>query len=459
MLSFVNIVILAHFLTPSDFGKVGVLAIFTTVGATIADTGMGGSLIKEKNLTKTDCSTVFVYNFFCSILLYGILFFSAPSISSFFNDSQLTDVCRIICLPIVINALTIVPRSLCMKELRFDKIFIVSISAALISMLIAIVMAIKDYGVWALVIYFVAIAVFENVGYYIINKYLPSIKFDVNSFKKLFSFGFFTALSSLVDTIYENILSVILGRYMVSSDVGYYSQAKKIEEVPSKSITLTINNVAFSQLSRLSENREDFLNKATSIQNTLLIISSPILVILSLFSDPIIRLCFGEKWLEASPYLSILCIAGLFGVIENTNRTFLKSLGRSDIMFKLSLIKRSLGLFLIFICIIIKIQWVLWAYVISSFFCACINGVALDRIIGYKIMEQVYDWIKLLMPLAVIYILISPFKVYIVSTWSLILITSVTIGVLHFFVLYLLKVKETRSMFNVVKKFAQNFIQ
>lgn len=454
-LSFANTIILAHFITPHDFGLVGMLAIFISVCSTIADTGMGGSLIKEKEISKIDCSTVFVYNLFCSIALYVALFFGAPYIAAFYNTEELVVICRVVCLPIVIYALTIVPRSICQKEMRFDRICIISVGATLVAMLVATIMAIMNYGVWALIMYYVIDAIVINLGFHIMNRYVPSFGFSIQSFKRLFSFGLFTALSSIVDTAYENILSVLFGRYLSPVDVGYYSQAKKIEEVPSKSITMTVNNVTFAQLSKLVDDDKDFVKKAKSVQSLLLIFSAPLMILISVFSEPFIRLCFGNKWLEAAPYLSILCFAGLWGIIENTNRTFIKSLGRSDVMFKLALLKRSIGFLIILCALFIDVKIVLWAYVLASFISAMINSIAFSRLTSYGFIRQIIDWIRLLAPLFLLYIVLSIMKDYLMTNWILICFSSAFTIFAYLVFIRLIGVKEVDLIISKIKVYVK----
>ena len=403
-LSFANTIILAHFLCPEEFGKVGVLAIFTHLATLLADTGMGGSLIKEKNVEKIDCSTVFVYNLTLSIVLYLILFFCAPLFESYFDIEGLTRISRWVTLPFVINAMAIVPRSLCMKRLEFNKIFYVTTTATVVSMIVAAIMAICGCGVWALITYNIVLAVIDNVGYHIVGHYVPSFRFRFASFKRLFSFGLFTALSTVVDTVYENILSVLLGRNVGTTQVGYYTQARKLENAPSQALCVTVSSVAFPVLSKLVDDKEAFKKRAQNIQTLLMTVSVPIMLILCVFATPIIKFLLGAQWEPAGHYLAILSLVGIFKILETTNRTFIKSAGRADTMFYISLLKRSVGIAVLFLAMRLGIEYLLWAYVLTSAFCALVNSAALAKVSSYHFLGQMKNWLQVFLPCGLLYL-------------------------------------------------------
>ncbi len=445
VLSFANTLILARFLSPEEFGKVGVLAILIKLATLLADSGMGGSLVKEQNLTKKDCSTVFVFNLFFSCLLYLILFFLAPAFEHYFSIDGLTAVSRVATLPFVINALTIVPRSLCIKRLEFDKIFYVTLLSTLLSIIIAVFLAWKGCGVWALISYSIANAFFSNIGFHIVGKYLPSLSFSLTSFKKLFSFGLFTTLSAVIDTIYENVLSILLGKNVGAVEVGYYSQAKKIEEAPSLSLSITVGSVAFPILCKIVDDQNAFKMQAKKIQSTLMSLATPVMLLLSVYSKPIISFLLGDDWLPASHYLSLLSIAGIFLILENTNRTFIKSEGRSDLMFFLAVIKRTISILILLISMSFGINAVLWAYVFTTFFCMFMNATALAKISSFSLLEQVLNWIRIAIPNLLLFLLlrfILSLNISFFVCLSLIVVSLIA----YFFALPLFGIKEIKSV-------------
>ena len=451
-LSYINTIVLAHYLSPEDFGKVGVLAIYTALATVLADTGMGGSLIKEKNLTERDCSTVFVYNLVLSLILYCTFFICSPFLETYFRIDGLTQIARFVAIPFVINALAIVPRSLCTKKLEFNKIFWISLISTIIAMASAIVSAWKGAGVWALIVYSIVNASVDNILYFIVCHYTPRLSFSVSSFKKLFSFGFFTALSVIVDTIYENILSVLLGRNVGEREVGYYSQAKKLEEAPSATLSITVSSVAFPILVTISS-EDSFVAKCKSIQNTLMSISMPILFVLSVFSKPIMSFLLGSQWMAAAPYLSILCFAGLFRVLENTNRSFIKSKGRADIIFWLALGKRSIGIAILLFSMKFGMFFLLWAYVLTSFLCAFANSIAVARITGYSIKEQLLNWGQLAVAGFLYYLMLWGIGLT-STTWYYSILLIIVASIAYLLVLQIVGIKDLNIvLMNYYKRF------
>lgn len=402
ILNLANTVILARFLYPDDFGRIGVLAIFINLSTVLADSGMGGSLIKERELTSKDYDTVFTFNLIFSLFLYALLYILAPALESFFQMTDLAKICRVISLPIILGAITIVPRAMAQKQLLFKQICKISLSAILTANVLSVTMARLGFGVWALAFYGIFSSIIENIGYGFVIKYRPNLRFYTQSFNKVFSFGLYTTLSTIIDTIYENFAAICIGKYSNAAIVGYFSQAKKVEESPTKTISAAVGNVAFPILCKLN-NPIDFKEQAQKIQTHLLSLTAPIMCLMSIFSEDIIVLLLGSSWINASSYLSLLCFSGLFGVLESTNRTFIKSTGNSYTMLKASIIKRSLGISLIMLCAYINVNYIVTVFVVTSLLGAAINAIYLAKLTIFSIPEQVKVWGQIMLPCLIAY--------------------------------------------------------
>ena len=339
--------ILARFLTPEDFGIVGVLSIFLMVAQTLMDAGLGGSLIKEKDISDIDCSTIFVFNIVVSIILYALIVIFADTIENYFTTPGLSLVVRILCSVFIINAFGMVPNSLLMRHLQFRIITIINISSVTIAATTAIVLVIYVRNVYALVAYQIVYAIFMVVLSAIASKYKWSLKFSLVSLRHLLPFGIFTTLANVIDTIYENLTTFFFGKYLNMQQAGYLSQAKRLEEVPSLSITQTINNVAFPVLNQLRNNHIAFAQECNETFKTIMLLILPLLAVLAVFSGPIILLVLGNQWTMAAPYLSLLVIAAIFRIAETLNRTFIKSTTKVQELFRYTLIKRIVGIAII----------------------------------------------------------------------------------------------------------------
>ena len=397
--------LLARYISPSDFGTIGVLTIFITISNVLIDSGMSSSLIKEKDITTDDCSSLFTFNISVSILLYCIIYLCSPFIEHYFHIETLARVCKFIAIPIIINAISIVPKTLLVKKLKFNVIFWVQFISMLLSCVItAFFVVAYEWKLDALILYYNLSAIFPSIGYILWMKYIPQFKINKQSIHKLFGFGIFNTLSNIVDTIYENILSIFIGKYLNVAQVGYYSQAKRLEEVPSRSITDLICGTSFPLLCTNNEDTEWYIRKITQIQHVLYSIMIPIMMLIMIYAKDIIRLVLGDNWIQAGPYLILLAFAGIWVIIENTNRTFIKSLGRADIMFWTSIIKRTLGIIIIILALLLSPAYLLYAYIIASIIAALINAYALSKLIPYSLMQQLKLWSQSLVPACVFYI-------------------------------------------------------
>ncbi len=404
-IQFLFLLILARYLSPEDFGSIGILGIFITIANTLVDSGMSSSLIKEKEITADDSSTLFTFNVAISILLYGVIYLCSPAIEHYFQIDGLTRISRLMALPIVINAMSIVPKTMLVKNLKFDILFWVQFVALVVACLVIVILVMGyDWRLDALILYYNLLALFPAIGYWIVTKHIPKLYFSIDSLKKLFSFGAYNTLSNIVDSIYENILSVFIGKYMNVAQAGYYIQAKKIEEVPSRSITELICGVSFPLLCKNNTNHQWFIDKSILIQKILFSLMTPAMLLLIIYSKEIIYIAFGKGWEAAASYLMILSFAGIWIIIENTNRTFIKSLGRADVMFMLSLIKRGLGILLIVIALLISVEYLLWAYAISTLIGALINAYAISKLVPYPFFRQFRLWMQIAIPASVFFI-------------------------------------------------------
>ena len=357
--------VLSRLLLPSDFGIIGVLAVFFMIAETLMDAGFGGSLINKKTITKIDCSTVFVFNLTVSHLLYIILFVGANYIEKYFHIDDLSTITRIVSLVFVINSWGLVVNTLIIKELRFKDMMSLSIYSGIIASIVSIVFAVCKFGVYSLVAYQLTLAICKVIGAYILHPMRLSFKFSKKSFKEIAPFGMYTTIILVIDNIYENILTVLYGKYLTLRETGYISQSKRIEESASKTLVATINGVAFPLLSSINE-KSVFIKEANNLYKSICLILFPILFGVSVFSEEVITVLLGKEWVGAGFFLSLLIYAGLFMVMEALYRNFIKSLGEVKQLMLYTVYKRIVGFLLIFSALAVNIDYVLYLYVVSA---------------------------------------------------------------------------------------------
>ena len=399
--------ILARILTPADFGTIGVLAIIFTVAGVLIDSGLGGSLVKEESITSKDCSTIASFNATVSLLIYALLFASADYIESFFEIERLSLITRILSLTFLIGAWGVVPHALLMRDLKFKTITIISITSILIASLIAILFALMNYGVWSLVLFQLTNSLTSVILSSLACKYIPRIGFNLKSFKKLFSFGFFTTVTIIIDTIYENLLTTLAGKFLNVNHAGYMNQAKKIEEGLSTSVIKAINNVTFPILTKLKKDEDSFLKESQSIYKVITMLSIPVLLTIALFPELAIKFFLGNQWLSASFYLKMLLFAGIIMVFESLIRSFIKSYCAVSLLMNATIVKRIIGVIVIVASMLINPTYIVYGYVLSSIIGYLINSYVFCKILNYSFCNFQWGTIKILFPAFMYYLLID----------------------------------------------------
>ena len=296
IISFLSNIVLARLLTPADFGYIGMLMVFIAVSTSFVDGGFGSALIQKSKPTQEDYSTVFYWNIFLSIVLYTILYFCAPLIADFYKMDILTKILRVEGVILIINALTIVQFNKLRKAMQFKKIAYVNITAAIISVIVAIIYAYYGGGVWALVWQQIVLGIVSVIMLFIVMPWKPSLLFSMESFKGLFKFGSFILLSSIINTIANNISALIVGRFFSAGTLGYLSQAQKLENVASTSIASTVEQVTYPLLVEVKDNYARMAQVLRSFNLMLLACVLPAMVVIIIAAAPIIIFLFGEKW-------------------------------------------------------------------------------------------------------------------------------------------------------------------
>lgn len=437
-------IVLARLLAPSDFGAIGVLAVFFMIAETMMDAGLGGSLIYKKNVTKIDCSTVFVFNLAVSHLMYFILFMTSSYIEDYFKIENLSTIARIVGLVFVINSWGLVVSTMITKNLQFKELMKLSIISGIIASVVSIGCAICGAGVYALVAYQLVLAISRVVGLYAIYPMHLSLKFSYKSFKEIAPFGVYTTIILIIDNIYENILTILFGKYLNVREAGYISQSKRIEESASKTLMATINNVAFPFLSSV-RGKMEFLKEANSLYKSICLMLFPLLLLVSVYSKEIITILLGDEWVKAGKYLSFLIYAGLFMVMESLYRNFIKSLGEVRRLMVYTVYKRIVGFALIFMALTENVNLVLYAYVISSTIAFLLNLYLFCKLIGEKVSSQIFRSVSYVLP-CLLYLL------------SEILVETVTSHEIWFSVLYTAIFMSTYYLIILPKVYKMNVV-
>ena len=390
-ISFIANIVLARLLTPDDFGCIGMLAIFIVLSQTFIDGGFGAALVQKKNPTEEDYSTIFYWNILVAILLYAILFVTAPFIADFYRIPLLSDILRVQGISLIISSFYIIQTNRLVKQLNFKTLSLVTVIATLIGTFIAIIMAYQGCGVWSLVAKEMITVLVTVVLLWYLCKWRPLLKFSFSSLKSLFSYGSMILLASLTNRLYENIQGLIIGRAFSAKDLGYYTQAKKIEEIPVNTFADVVTQVTFPVYASIAEQRDylkDIIRKNVKVVNFL---AFGVMALLLVVAKPLFIMLFTDKWLPSVPLFRVLCVAGMLVPLNNVNTQLFKGVGRSDIFFILQFVKRLIGLVIILISIRWGLMAMMWAVALNAYVFYGLNAYYTKQILDYTLREQFYD--------------------------------------------------------------------
>ncbi len=390
-LSFITNLILARMLTPDDFGCIGMLAIFIALSQTFIDGGFGAALIQKSEPTQRDYSTIFYWNVALSAMLYTLLCMASPYIAAFYDVPLLEQLLKAMGLVLILDSLSIIHRNRLRKQLKFNIIALVDVCASLLSVSIAIISAYKGLGVWSLIVYQLTMSMFRTSGYVILHRWHPSLQFDMNSFKTLFRFGGFLLVSDLLNTLCDNIQGLIIGKKFAPSVMGYYAQAKKLEEVPTTSISSIVAQVTFPVFSALKDEPSRLQVAHRRCIQSSNYLNIPLMALLIVVAEPLFVLLFTEKWLPSVPYFRILCFAGLANCLQSINYQLFVAMGYSKQMFRWNVVKRSIGVLLILSGACIGIEGILWGMVAGFWITYSINAGLAGSVTGYTLLKQLKD--------------------------------------------------------------------
>lgn len=444
--------VLARFVSAKEFGMIGVLAVIFTVANILIDSGLGGSLIKEKYISKVDCSTITIFNAIVGILIYFLLFHTSTYIESYFNVIGLANVVKVIGVVFPITALGVVPVSLLKRKLEFKKICISSISSVVIASIISIYLAINEAGVYSLVAYQIMVNAVTVLLNYIFSRYFPCFSFSYDSLKRLLPFGFYTSIVTIVDTIYENLLTVLTGKFLNVQSAGYIYQAKRLEEAMSASFATSVGIVAFPVLTQFKNDVNRFVTEGFKTFNVITLLIFPILVTVSIYSEQVIFLLFGSSWLESAPYLSILMFAGLFIIMENLFLSFIKAWGQVRDLMYWTIIKRIIGISVLLFSLSLDSDYLVHTYLLTTIIGFCINAFLFCRLVKISISNIFRIVILNLFPVLMLYFIC---KIIMISESGLPISLVVTILLLVFYYCFYLRFKGIDLLdllFRIIKK-------
>lgn len=387
-IQFLVSVALARLLSPDDYGMVGMLAIFLAISQVFIDGGFSSALIQRKDCDDTTYSTVFYINVGISLICYGLLFVSAPAIAGFYSQPLLKDIARVSSLSLVIGALSATSTVQLTKRIDFKTQSKINVLSAALSGITGIAMAYSGAGVWALVAQQVSLSLFKLVLTVLCVKWFPSLVFSRSVFRELFSFGSKLVLTSLISSVYTNIRSLIIGKKFTPADLGQYTTANKFATMAGSSLSSVLYNVSFPVLSKVQDDDSILLDAYRRFLSVSAFAIFPLMMILAGTAEPLIRFLVTDKWLECVPYLQILCFGWMYDCLTKINLNLLYVKGRSDLVLKLEVFKKTIAFTILFISCFMGIVGICVGAAVYNFIAFFCNTYYTKRLLGYGFKEQ-----------------------------------------------------------------------
>lgn len=453
IVQFIVSIVIARILTPNDYGLIGIITVLIAIANVFITGGFGQALVQRKDVGDVDYSTVFYFSVAFSVIIYAILFFIAPVIADFYKEPLLVAIVRVLGITVLISSVNSVQHSYVQRTMQFKRFFISTLVGKLISAVVGIAIAYAGLGVWALVGQQLSMVVVDAVVLWFTVKWRPKLMFSFNRMKILFSYGWKLLCSSLLDTVYANIYTLVIGKFFKKADLGYYNRGKQFPMLVVNNINTTIDNVMFPVLSGVQDEKDRLKSmvRRSIVTSTFLIF--PAMAGLAAIAKPLTVFLLTEKWLPAVPFIQFCCFTYAFWPVHTANLQAIKAQGRSDVFLKLEIIKKAIGIIVLFITLPFGLMTMMVGRCVATVISSFVNAYPNKKLLGYTYWEQLKDmapsfFLSLLMAAVVLPVTLLPISDI------LQMIIQVVVGVAVYFGLAkLFKLECLEYVLNTIKGF------
>ena len=384
-------VLLARLLAPDDYGMIALVSVFTNIMYVFVDCGLSTALIQKKDADDLDFSSVFYFNFAVCVLLYLIMFIAAPYIAAFYKRPGLTSIVRVISLTLVLSGVKSVQQVYVSRNMLFRLFFFSTLGGTLFSAALGLWMAYAGFGVWALVAQQLSNTAIDTLILFLTVKWRPKKMFSWQRLKGLLSYGWRLLASSLLDTVYNNLRSLVIGRVYTSADLAYYNQGQYVPDTIAVNVDSSIDSVLFPAMSAAQDEPAQVKNMTRHAIKMSVYIIAPLMMALAFCAEPLVRLFLTDKWLPCVPFLRICCVTYMFYPMHTANLNAIKAMGRSDLYLKLEIIKKIVGLTLLLVTCCISVMAMGYSLLVSSVLSQLINTWPNWKLLNYRYPEQLLD--------------------------------------------------------------------
>lgn len=433
-ITFIVGIILARLLTPSDFGLIGIVTIFTTIFAGLVDCGFSNSLIRKKDINEADYNTMFLTNLVFSVVLYLLLFIVSPLIARFFVRPELVLIIRVSGLVLIIQALSIVQNTILAKKIDFKTKAKVSVISSLSSGIIGIGMAVCNFGVWALVCQLLSRQLLYSLFIWMFDRWRPRFDFSKDSFCYMWGYGWKLMLSGLLNNIWNQLYHVVVGGFYSPETLGQFSRSREYANLLSANFTSIVQRVTFPALSEIQNEKERLMAAYRKVIKTSMFVTTVALLSMAAVSEPLIYCLIGSQWHQAATYLPLICVSMTLYPLHAINLNMLQIQGRSDIFLALEITKKIIAIGPICLGIFLNIYWMLIGVVFVDIICFFLNSFYSGKELGYSSKKQMIDVLPSYAVGCIIVLTVYFFKFLPVSNF-IILPIQIIVGMSVFFLL------------------------
>lgn len=453
--TFIVSIVLARLLDPKVYGTVALVTVFTAILQVFVDSGFGNALVQKKNADNIDFSTVFFFNITVCTALYLIMFFCAPLIASFYKMSELTPVVRVMSLTLIISGVKNIQQSYVSKNLLFKKFFFATLGGTIGAAFIGIGMAYAGFGVWAIVAQNLFNQLVDTIILWVTVKWRPQLVFSFKRLKGLFSYGWKLLVSSLLDTGYNNLRQLIIGKLYTAKDLSFFNKGQSFPNMIVTNINSSIDSVLLPTMSAEQDDKSRVRAMTRRAIKTSTYIMMPLMMGLAVCAEPLVSLILTDKWLPCVPFLRIFCFTYAFYPIHTANLNAIKAMGRSDMFLKLEIAKKAFGLVVLVSTMWFGVIWMAYSLLLASLFSQIINSFPNKKLLEYGYIQQLKDMLP-----QIALSCVMGFCVYLLNYVRLpdivILILQATVGaVLYITLSKVFKIESFEYVLNMLKKYVK----
>ncbi|WP_417522034.1 lipopolysaccharide biosynthesis protein [Marinobacter sp.] len=385
---------LARMLAPEAFGLVAMAAVVFELANAFINSGLGAALIRSKEVSDADLNTVFYTNLGLSLAAYAAIYAGAPYIAAFYSQPELTALVQVMGLVVFINAAKIVQSAVLSRMMDFKTQMKANTLATVVSGILAVTAGYQGWGVWSLVVQMLSQAAVSAVILWVAGNWKPSWQFSIGSFTRLFAFGRNLLAEGLLDIAFQNSYILVIGRFFSAELVGLYYLAKKISNLIANQLTQAVQQVSFPALASLQDDNAALKYKYRQIMQLMMFLVAPAMMIVAALSPALFGVILDEKWQDVVPYLQLLCIVGMIFPMHAMNINLLKVKGRSDLVLKIGLLKKTVNITLLFLAIPYGVFGIVLSQIIASFLSLLPNTYFSEKLLGYSLSMQIKDVVK-----------------------------------------------------------------